>query len=498
MLKPITWQIMRHLGVAFLATSQRKRNRRSPSKTTSGSANRRIKLETLERRQLLAAEIGISLNDGNLLIQGTEQSDLISVAAQGSQIRVITQTRSTEGTLGNATHHRFDATGILKVIVSGGGGDDLVAIRGAIDTEIFGGDGDDVLLGGDGDDIIDGGAGADRIMGRGGDDELIGGEDADFIHGGRGNNIVYDRQSGDRVVAAIDASLDELEWSTEDAAVKSAPSSVSVVTPSLDRGVLVIRGTSGGDTINLTLNGNFLNVAGQSFRYADIRFIVIAAEGGDDNISVGPSILKTTYIYGGHGNDTIIGGGGVDVIFGSAGNDRIWGLGGNDHIWTGSGTDGVNGGAGTNRITRGTASRTYTMNGFEQEIVRLTNVERTSRGLPPLASNTRLAAAANLHAVQMAAESALIGNQAAHSHALWGVRYPTMTTRLDYAGYEFSSARENIAFGFTSPASIVSAWMNSPGHRTNILASDITNIGVSVARNANGTLFFSQNFGRPF
>jgi uncharacterized protein YkwD len=42
------------------------------------------------------------------------------------------------------------------------------------------------------------------------------------------------------------------------------------------------------------------------------------------------------------------------------------------------------------------------------------------------------------------------------------------------------------------------AWMNSPGHRANILNPNFTRIGVAARANANGTLFYTQNFGTPF
>jgi uncharacterized protein YkwD len=76
--------------------------------------------------------------------------------------------------------------------------------------------------------------------------------------------------------------------------------------------------------------------------------------------------------------------------------------------------------------------------------------------------------------------------------------FPSMTSRIDFVGYNYSSIRENIAYGYPSAQAVVEAWMNSPGHRANILSTDITEIGVSVQTNARGVMFFCQNFGSRF
>jgi uncharacterized protein YkwD len=66
---------------------------------------------------------------------------------------------------------------------------------------------------------------------------------------------------------------------------------------------------------------------------------------------------------------------------------------------------------------------------------------------------------------------------------------------MDYIGYDFRSIRENIAYGYRSAVDVVRGWMSSPGHQANLLASNVTEIGVSVRSNARGVLFFTQIFG---
>ncbi len=54
---------------------------------------------------------------------------------------------------------------------------------------------------------------------------------------------------------------------------------------------------------------------------------------------------------------------------------------------------------------------------------------------------------------------------------------------------------ENIAKGYPSPEAVMKAWMNSPGHRRNILNCDFEALGVGVIRGSNGRLFWTQDFG---
>jgi uncharacterized protein YkwD len=285
-------------------------------------------------------------------------------------------------------------------------------------------------------------------------------------------------------------------------AVKSTASEVSVVTPTLENGVLVVRGTKNADTIDVTLSGSSIKVAGKSFSAASVSQIVVVGEDGNDRITVGESITKWTRLFGGAGNDTINGGGGVDNIYGGSGNDTLKGRGGNDVIYGGGGGgDSVDVGPGTGQTSDGgSPNRTTTMDAIEQEVVRLTNLERTKRGLAPLKASGKLAEAAQLHSDNMASRSGAIGNAAAHNHVLLSVTLPTPSSRVDYVGYDTwtSSFRraENIAYGQKTAKEVVTAWMNSPGHKANILTPELAEIGVAYAKNAKGTMFWTQVFGK--
>ena len=283
--------------------------------------------------------------------------------------------------------------------------------------------------------------------------------------------------------------------------VPSGSTIPSTVTPVLANGILTVHGTVRADAITVTQSGSSIGVAGRTFAASAVNTIVIVGESGDDTITVGAAITKPASIYGGGGDDTVYGGGGADAIYGSWGADRLFGRGGNDLIYGGTGSDVVDGGIGTNGVFQESPLRSIPQSpagNINNVIIQLTNAERARFGLPALRFNGQLSNAANLHAANMASRSNAIGENAAHNHTLYGTMLPSMTSRIDFVGYNYSSIRENIAYGYPSAQAVVEAWMNSPGHRANILSTDITEIGVSVQTNARGVMFFCQNFGSRF
>lgn len=128
--------------------------------------------------------------------------------------------------------------------------------------------------------------------------------------------------------------------------------------------------------------------------------------------------------------------------------------------------------------------------GFAQDVVNLTNQERAAAGLPPLASDPALMSAAQGHSQDMADHDFV-------SHT--GSDGSTPYQRIVRAGYSpLYVAAENIAAGYASPASVVAAWMASPGHRANILSPLYTHIGVGYVYEADDTFgpyhhYWTQN-----
>jgi uncharacterized YkwD family protein len=106
---------------------------------------------------------------------------------------------------------------------------------------------------------------------------------------------------------------------------------------------------------------------------------------------------------------------------------------------------------------------------FIAEVIDLTNEERRRHRLPPLTAESNLQKAAQLKSEDMS-----VHNNLSHSSPTYGSPFQM----LQDLGIEYSVAAENIAQGQQTPREVVRAWMNSTGHRQNILNNDITHIGV--------------------
>ena len=70
-------------------------------------------------------------------------------------------------------------------------------------------------------------------------------------------------------------------------------------------------------------------------------------------------------------------------------------------------------------------------------------------------------------------------------------------TTIRASGYPYGYWGENVAYGYTTADSVMSAWMNSPGHRANILNVHYRNLGVGCAYSASHVPYWAQDFGAP-
>jgi uncharacterized protein YkwD len=121
----------------------------------------------------------------------------------------------------------------------------------------------------------------------------------------------------------------------------------------------------------------------------------------------------------------------------------------------------------------------------EQKLVELTNSERKKAKLPPLAPNPVLFAVARAHTANMA-------SQGKREHVLDG---KDVLKRLDDAGYDWASARENIATSKKSTLDeVMQAFMKSKGHRANILLPKLKEIGVGIVDDGKGVVYYTQVF----
>ena len=117
-------------------------------------------------------------------------------------------------------------------------------------------------------------------------------------------------------------------------------------------------------------------------------------------------------------------------------------------------------------------------------VVALTNEARAAAGVAPVVDDARLDAAASGHSADQAAHQTM-------SHT--GSNGSTCGQRLTAAGYSWRTWGENVAAGQTSAAQVVQAWLNSPGHRVNMLNPAFTGIGVGVAAGPNGVLYWTMD-----
>ena len=113
-----------------------------------------------------------------------------------------------------------------------------------------------------------------------------------------------------------------------------------------------------------------------------------------------------------------------------------------------------------------------TAQSYAQEVLRLVNAQRTANGLSALVLNWELSRVAQYKAQDMRDNQYF-----SHTSPTYGTPFNMMQS----FGIRYSYAAENIAQGYASPAAVVEGWMNSAGHRANILNSHYTTMGVGYA-----------------
>ncbi|NLB33736.1 MAG: hypothetical protein GX818_08260 [Tissierellia bacterium] len=122
---------------------------------------------------------------------------------------------------------------------------------------------------------------------------------------------------------------------------------------------------------------------------------------------------------------------------------------------------------------------------YEQKVVELVNVERQKAGLSTLKMDSAISNVARAKSKDMA-----VNNYFAHQSPTYG----SAGDMLRQFGISWSAWGENIASGQRTPEIVVNAWMNSPGHRANILSNNFSKIGVGYVTNSNGTPYWTQIF----
>ena len=119
------------------------------------------------------------------------------------------------------------------------------------------------------------------------------------------------------------------------------------------------------------------------------------------------------------------------------------------------------------------------------EVVQLVNQARAAKGLPPVTLDAKLVQVAAAHSQHMAK----VGKMA-HE----GIGNGSPTERIRKALPTAKTTAENVAYGQRSAAEVMQGWMDSPGHRRNILDPNLRTIGVEVVTGSDGRPYWTQVF----
>ncbi|HHK41269.1 MAG TPA: calcium-binding protein, partial [Planctomycetaceae bacterium] len=169
---------------------------------------RKLALQPLEARKMLAADIGFS--DGWIHVSGTEQDDLVEMYEQDGQIVVSALERDATGATVDKNDAVFDAGEVVGVFFEGNAGNDVFVNDTDVRVVARGGAGDDTLLGGFGNDILTGGNDADF---------LAAGAIGDVLLGGAGENVLFEMEPpavAEPLAPVDDSSAEDTSPSSDD------------------------------------------------------------------------------------------------------------------------------------------------------------------------------------------------------------------------------------------------------------------------------------------
>jgi uncharacterized protein YkwD len=121
----------------------------------------------------------------------------------------------------------------------------------------------------------------------------------------------------------------------------------------------------------------------------------------------------------------------------------------------------------------------------QQQVIDIVNRERAAGGCGRVTANAKLTRASQLHSEDQAAHNTM-SHDGSDGSSPWD--------RSKRAGYD-NAIGENVAAGYRTASAVMDGWMNSPGHRNNIMNCGAKAIGVGVARSSGGTLYWTQMFG---
>lgn len=116
-------------------------------------------------------------------------------------------------------------------------------------------------------------------------------------------------------------------------------------------------------------------------------------------------------------------------------------------------------------------------------VIALTNAERAAAGLAPVAAQPQLMSAALVHSQDQATMRRMTHTGSDGSSA---------GDRIERAGFQWRTWAENVAMGYPTAESVMDGWVNSPGHRANILNPTMVHIGVAVVTGGDGAPYWTM------
>lgn len=334
----------------------------------------------------------------------------------------------------------YNSSGVDAIVLLGG---DDEAIDDRDRRIYFGNAGNDTISGNGGDDTLAGGRNRDSIMGGEGDDALFGNLGDDFIEGGNGNDSLFGGQDRDFLYG--DAGDD---WISGDKGsdVISGDLGFDTLTGGEGNDVFLLQTTRGLDILtDFQRSSDTIQISG-GIRFSDLTLQSTGMNGKDTLVKVTITGEELALLKNVRSTD----------------------------------------------LTSADFSETSTFSSFEERVVQLVNDTRLQNGLAPLTLNWQLTAAAEIHSQNMATQDFF-------SHA--GIDGSRSIERAQAAGYRSTFVGENIGVEFTSPEEVFDGWMDSSGHRANILNPDYTEIGVGYVflENDPGSInyqhYWTQVFG---
>ena len=137
----------------------------------------------------------------------------------------------------------------------------------------------------------------------------------------------------------------------------------------------------------------------------------------------------------------------------------------------------------TAQNSTGTVTTSQDAQSYANEVLKLVNQERAKAGLGALTTNATLQQAANKRAQEIVTSFSHTRPDGRSSFSV-----------LDEYNISYRAAGENIAYGQKTPSEVMNAWMNSSGHRANILGSQFGKVGIGVYKASNGLYYWTQEF----